>query len=63
MNNSVFNEKYKITSCGWRGKNLLQRNAIINVFLFNEVVEYDWDEIKSPYVKKYYNRLLQLMKL
>lgn len=63
MSNSVFNEKYKITSCGWRGKNLLQRNAIINGFLSSGVVEYDCREIKSPYVKEYYNRLLYLMKL
>ena len=63
MNNNIFNEKYKITSCGWRGKNLLQRNAIIYVLLSNKVVEYDWNDIKSTYVKKYYNRLLYLMKL
>ncbi|MBC8062041.1 MAG: tRNA epoxyqueuosine(34) reductase QueG [Clostridiaceae bacterium] len=63
MNNSVFNEKYKKTSCGWRGKNLLQRNAIINVLLSNNMVGYDWNEIKSTYVKKYYNRLLYLIKL
>ena len=63
MNNRTFKEKYKITSCGWRGKNLLQRNVIINVFLSSGVVEYDWNEIKSPYVKEYYNRLLYLIKL
>jgi len=58
MNNKTFEEKYKITSCGWRGKNILQRNAIINAFMSGRVVEYDWNEIKSPYVKKYYDRLL-----
>ena len=63
MSNSVFKEKYKITSCGWRGKKLLQRNAVINGFLSSGVVQYDWNEIKSTYVKEYYNRLLYLMKL
>ena len=58
MNNNIFKQKYKITSCGWRGKNILQRNAIISVFMSGRVVEYDWNEIKSPYVKKYYDRLL-----
>lgn len=27
MTNKTFNVKYKMTSCGWRGKNVLKRNA------------------------------------
>ena len=30
IDNELFKDKYKITSCGWRGKNIIKRNAIIN---------------------------------
>lgn len=57
MNNSAFKETYKNTSCGWRGKNTLIRNAIIRK------KKYKNEEIKdikteSPYVKSYIDRLL-----
>lgn len=54
-----FNEKYKLTSCGWRGKNVIQRNALINLFNLDKVDKATIDKIKSPYIKEYYNRLLK----
>lgn len=63
INNEIFNEKYKNTSCGWRGKNILQRNAMINVFYQKTNVIIEEQRIKSPYVKDYYYRLLRLFNL
>lgn len=57
MDNEVFNTKYRRTSCGWRGKSVLQRNILLNI---NHV---DIKRINSPYVIEYYNRLLKLLKL
>jgi epoxyqueuosine reductase QueG len=34
LNNKNFKEKISKTSCGWRGKNIIRRNAIIK--LYNE---------------------------
>lgn len=31
MSNKQFNETYKKTACGWRGKKIIQRNAIISI--------------------------------
>lgn len=31
MSNSIFNKTYKNRACGWRGKKILQRNAIITL--------------------------------
>ena len=36
INNISFKENYKITSCGWRGKNIIRRNAIINSFFIEK---------------------------
>jgi epoxyqueuosine reductase len=58
MNNRVFNEKYKILSSGWRGKNIIKRNAMINAFYFGQKKLIDESKINSPYLKDYYNRLL-----
>lgn len=63
MDNTVFYEKYKNTSCGWRGKSLLQRNVLLNLMAEGKTEELDLSAIKSTYVKEYYNRLLLLMKL
>lgn len=57
LNNLAFKETYKNTSCGWRGKNTLIRNAIIRK------KKYKNKEIKdvkteSPYIKGYMDRLL-----
>ena len=58
LDNKTFKEKYINHSCGWRGKNLLIRNGLINYYLrYNK----DEDEIKnsitSPYIKEYYDML------
>ncbi|WP_234122601.1 tRNA epoxyqueuosine(34) reductase QueG [Clostridium hydrogenum] len=63
IDNAIFREKYKNTSCGWRGKNILQRNALINLISMEKNKNIAIDSIKSPYVKEYYNRLLKLFKL
>lgn len=63
MDNKTFKEKYKLTSAGWRGKNIIQRNAIINVFIRKEQSIIKPERMKSSYVIDYYNRLLQFFKL
>lgn len=62
IDNKNFKEKYKITSCGWRGKAILQRNALIWL-MSKEVKNMDLRKINSPYVMAYYNRLLNYFKL
>lgn len=62
INNKIFKEKYKLTSSGWRGKNILQRNAIINMMKLNNL-HIDKEKINSPYILDYYNRLLDYFKL
>ncbi|MDT8718513.1 tRNA epoxyqueuosine(34) reductase QueG [Clostridium sp. 19966] len=62
IDNAIFKEKYKLTSCGWRGKNILQRNALIYVTNSGHKIT-DLKEIKSPYIKDYYNRLLKQQEL
>jgi epoxyqueuosine reductase len=62
LNKNNFNSKYKLTSCGWRGKNILQRNAIINKYIFNKGT-IDSININSDYIKDYYDRLLNKIKL
>lgn len=61
LDKATFKEKYSQTSCGWRGKNVLQRNALINVMC----LEKSRKPVKfsSPYVQNYYNRLLKYLKL
>lgn len=61
LNKNNFNLKYKLTSCGWRGKNVLQRNAIINKYVVNKGNVGNIN-INSDYVKDYYNRLLNKIK-
>ncbi|NMM65294.1 tRNA epoxyqueuosine(34) reductase QueG [Clostridium sp. P21] len=61
IDKKTFLKKYSKSSCGWRGKNILQRNTLINMMSMNKNV--DIKEITSPYVKNYYNRLLQHFKL
>lgn len=63
INKKVFNEKYIKTSCGWRGKNVLQRNALIALFSQGKGNCIRFEEITSDYVKEYYNRLFKRFKL
>ncbi|WPC42149.1 tRNA epoxyqueuosine(34) reductase QueG [Clostridium sp. JS66] len=57
----IFLNKYSKSSCGWRGKNVLQRNALINIIGMKKNINIEG--INSPYVKNYYNRLLYHFKL
>ncbi|MCM0646852.1 tRNA epoxyqueuosine(34) reductase QueG [Clostridium swellfunianum] len=63
IDNNIFKEKYSVTSCGWRGKNILQRNILINEALLNKTLDIDEKTINSPYVKDYYHRLLKALQL
>ena len=58
MDNFIFRNKYASTACGWRGKNLLKRNALIaarnyEIPMQNLIIE-------STYLRDYYNRLFKL---
>ena len=55
MDNKFFKEKISCTSCGWRGKNVIKRNAIIRM----KQDGYDISEFKgeSEYINDYLNRL------
>lgn len=61
IDNVIFRKKYSKTSCGWRGKNVLQRNAIINNL--DNINRVNPERIRSEYVRDYYHRLLKLFKL
>ncbi|WP_027623728.1 tRNA epoxyqueuosine(34) reductase QueG [Clostridium lundense] len=63
MNNRIFKDKYALTSSGWRGKNILIRNALISSFAKGEIHTITIKEFSSPYVKDYYGRLLRFYKL
>ena len=55
MDNKYFKEKINPTSCGWRGKNVIKRNALIHMANKGEDIE----EFKgdSPYINDYIDRL------
>lgn len=61
INNREFKEIFLNTSCGWRGKNVLKRNALIKIRHNNG----DISDIKtdSPYLKDYVDRLLNSNKI
>lgn len=62
IDNKSFKETLKTTSCGWRGKNVIMRNAIIKALLVeNKNIENI--KINSEYVKDFKNRLLEINKL
>lgn len=60
MNNPYFKEKISKTSCGWRGKNVIKRNAIIGVNYLDK--KYDLNEFRgeSPYINEYIDKLQQI---
>ena len=60
--NKDFKETFKTTSCGWRGKNTLIRNALIKRYLV-EQKNIDKYSFESPYIQGYKNRLLMLNKV
>lgn len=57
MDNKYFKEKVMKTSCGWRGKNVIRRNAIIHLY----DKSYDISEFRgdSDYINSYISRLLE----
>lgn len=55
MDNKYFKEKISKTSCGWRGKNVIRRNAIINMKKRGISIEQFKGE--SEYINKYIDRL------
>jgi len=63
IDNQLFKEKYKKTSCGWRGKNIIKRNAIISAIYIekSKIISAEMDT--SPYIRDYYYRLLKVFKL
>lgn len=55
MDNKFFKEKISMTSCGWRGKNVIKRNALIHLAAKGEdISEFKGD---SPYINGYIDRL------
>ncbi len=60
MDNKYFKEKINTTSCGWRGKNVIRRNAIISMHKNN----YNINEFKgdSSYINDYIDRLIEKKK-
>ncbi len=63
IDNEQFKEKYKVTSCGWRGKNILKRNAIISAVFSEKKEIITIEQDASPYIRDYYYRLLKFFKL
>ncbi|WP_315081050.1 tRNA epoxyqueuosine(34) reductase QueG [uncultured Clostridium sp.] len=60
MGNGQFKESFKNTSCGWRGKNILKRNALIRSKMYLKSNNLDQNQkFESPYLNEYINRLFQ----
>lgn len=55
MDNKYFKEKISMTSCGWRGKNVIRRNAIIH--MNREGCDIKGFKGDSPYINAYIDRL------
>ncbi|MGL6174964.1 MAG: tRNA epoxyqueuosine(34) reductase QueG [Cellulosilyticaceae bacterium] len=55
MDNKYFKEKVSQTSCGWRGKNIIKRNAIIR--MQRDGAEIEQFKGDSPYLNEYIERL------
>ena len=62
INNSQFKESFKKTSCGWRGKNILKRNALIKKYVSkNEKLNtIKYKKFDSPYLKEYIERIIDI---
>lgn len=58
MDNAYFKQKMSTTSCGWRGKNVIRRNAILQ--LAREGKDISCYQGDSPYVNEYIIRAQQL---
>ena len=53
--------KYKETSSGWRGKKLLQRNAMVELVRKGNTL--DLERLPTEYLREYYHRLERLFNL
>lgn len=62
LDNKGFKSKYKNLACGWRGKNILIRNALICEYNTKGYIDKK-DNIVSPYIKEYYDKLIKMKKL
>lgn len=62
LNNKDFKETFKLTSCGWRGKNVLIRNSLIKKHFFEKdnIGIYKFD---SNQLQEFKNRLLKVYKV
>ena len=58
LSNKGFKESYLRTSCGWRGKNVLKRNAILRINKLDKV-KVSSINTDSDYLKSYIDRLLK----
>lgn len=56
MDNSTFKKTIKNTSCGWRGKNILQRNMLIRKGIFFKE-DISQEKFQSPYLTEYIERI------
>lgn len=57
MDNRFFKDKISKTSCGWRGKNVIKRNAIIALCHENGECDLEQYRTDSPYINGYIDRL------
>ena len=57
INNKYFKENLLKTSCGWRGKNVIKRNAIIRAFNKGEDIKVFRGD--SPFINDIIKRLLE----
>ena len=62
INNATFKATFKGTSCGWRGKNTIIRNAMIRKVI-HEKGDISSVKVNSEYIENYKNRLLNINKL
>lgn len=58
MSNKGFKESFLKTSCGWRGKNVLKRNALLRINKLNKE-RLKMIKTDSDYLKVYMDRLLK----
>lgn len=60
MNNKFFKDKISCTSCGWRGKNVIKRNALINMnYNAKDISRFKGD---SEYINNYIDMLSKIKK-
>ena len=58
INNKFFKESIARTSCGWRGKNVIKRNAIIKLYEQGENISIYRG--KSPYIDEYIDKIIEI---